>query len=151
MALRHGRVRSDLAQDHPDHEVCDDGIGSRAMVRTTASRLAAVTGFGEMIGRTVNEVEACDDGNQWEDDACRTNCRHARCSDGVRTDIAFGAPGFEECDDGSQVATDACTDDCGSALQRQLRQGDLAPARQGTKPAMTETPTTARMQRGLCL
>ena len=24
-ALRHGRVRSDLAQDHPDHEVCDDG------------------------------------------------------------------------------------------------------------------------------
>ena len=49
-------------------------------------------------------VEACDDGNQADDDACRTNCELARCGDGIRrADRAEGEPGFEACDDGNRV------------------------------------------------
>ena len=52
--------------------------------------------------------EECDDGLENDDempDACRTNCRAARCGDGV-TDSD------DECDDGNGEDEDFCSNDC---------------------------------------
>ncbi len=49
--------------------------------------------------------EACDDGNEINDDACSNACELPTCGDGIRQ-------GDEECDDGNSIATDACTDLC---------------------------------------
>jgi cysteine-rich repeat protein len=49
--------------------------------------------------------EACDDGNDTNDDACTNACEEPRCGDGV---LQLG----EECDDGNDVETDACLSGC---------------------------------------
>jgi len=49
--------------------------------------------------------EACDDGNQVDNDACTNACELAKCGDGI------AGPG-ESCDDGNQVNTDGCTNVC---------------------------------------
>lgn len=51
--------------------------------------------------------EACDDGNNIEDDACKSNCTAAECGDGV-VQRAAG----ENCDDGNVVNGDECPADC---------------------------------------
>ena len=56
-------------------------------------------------------VEACDDGNGAQTDACLATLA-ARCGDGVMC-IA----GVEACDDGNQVQTDGCLNDCVAALR----------------------------------
>ncbi|MCB9570081.1 MAG: DUF4215 domain-containing protein [Myxococcales bacterium] len=64
-------------------------------------RVAAVCGDG-----IVQEgVEACDDGNDDDLDACSNACALASCGDGVTQQD-------EECDDGNDVDTDACTNAC---------------------------------------
>ena len=45
-------------------------------------------------------LEACDDGNQNDTDACRNNCELARCA-------TASYAGVEGCDDGNEVDTDA--------------------------------------------
>ena len=58
-------------------------------------------------------VEDCDDANQVDTDACRTDCTVAACGDGVRrTDIVIGQPNYEACDDGNQVDDDNCSNTC---------------------------------------
>ena len=53
--------------------------------------------------------EACDDGNDEDRDACRSNCIIAECGDGVlRNDLEANQAGFEACDDGNGVNTDGC-------------------------------------------
>jgi cysteine-rich repeat protein len=76
--------------------------------------------------------EACDDGNEADDDACLGNCVAARCGDRiVRLDVGAGSadpcgdddgcqggevcttglcrpPGFEACEDGNRRTNDAC-------------------------------------------
>ena len=71
-----------------------------------------------MIGRTVNGVmKPAMTGISGRMTPAAPTVGAPAAGDGVlRTDIAFGAPGFEECDDGNQVATDACTDECWRAL-----------------------------------
>jgi cysteine-rich repeat protein len=54
-------------------------------------------------------VEACDDGNQEQTDACLNNCTAAACGDG------HTQAGVEACDDGNQAQTDACLNDCAAA------------------------------------
>ncbi len=54
--------------------------------------------------------EACDDGNQMDDDACRNTCVAAACGDGVVQ------AGVEACDDGNQVDTDSCRATCVAAI-----------------------------------
>jgi len=54
-------------------------------------------------------VEACDDGNEVDTDACRNLCESARCGDGVVQE------GVEACDDGNQTDTDGCTNACAEA------------------------------------
>ena len=60
--------------------------------------------------------EACDDGNDEERDACRSNCIIAECGDGIlRNDLEANQAGFEACDDGNGVNTDSCLNDCREA------------------------------------
>jgi cysteine-rich repeat protein len=64
----------------------------------------------------VQQIEACDDGNDVDDDACRNACQLPTCGDGVRrTDLAEGDEGFEACDDGNDAEDDACLGDCAAA------------------------------------
>ena len=53
-------------------------------------------------------VEACDDGNQNDEDTCRNDCSLPQCGDGI---VQLG----EECDDGNGVDTDARTSLCQAA------------------------------------
>lgn len=72
----------------------------------------------------VEEGEACDDGNDEDDDDCPTSCQPARCGDG------FVQAGVEPCDDGNDDETDDCTADCVSTscgdglVQEDLEQCD---------------------------
>ncbi len=57
--------------------------------------------------------EACDDGNQADDDACRNSCQVAVCGDGVvRRDLSPRDDGYEICDDGNDDSADSCTNAC---------------------------------------
>ncbi|HJL23364.1 MAG TPA: hypothetical protein RMH80_14120, partial [Polyangiaceae bacterium LLY-WYZ-15_(1-7)] len=87
---------------------------------------------------TIDEGEACDDGDANDDaapDACRTDCTAPRCGDGV-VDAA------EQCDTGparSDLLADACRSDCrlprcgdaivdtGEACDQGLMNSDYAP------------------------
>lgn len=51
--------------------------------------------------------EECDDGNDDDTDACRNDCKRARCGDGVVW------KGVETCDDGNTKDGDACKHHCG--------------------------------------
>ena len=53
--------------------------------------------------------EACDDGNDADDDACLSTCELATCGDGVVW------AGVEACDDGNLVDHDACLATCAPA------------------------------------
>lgn len=50
--------------------------------------------------------EQCDDGNFDDDDECLSDCRKAKCGDGI---VHIGA---EDCDDANDDDTDGCTSDC---------------------------------------
>jgi cysteine-rich repeat protein len=56
----------------------------------------------------VDPGEACDDGNDVDDDACSNDCSLASCGDGA---VDMG----EDCDDGNDDNTDACLVNCLSA------------------------------------
>ncbi|UQA56276.1 DUF4215 domain-containing protein [Polyangium aurulentum] len=51
--------------------------------------------------------EACDDGNEVNDDLCSNDCKVAACGDGVLQPAAG-----EECEDGNLDSTDACNELC---------------------------------------
>ena len=67
--------------------------------------MAATCGDG--IVRT--GVEACDDGNSDNSDACLNSCVAATCGDGIVQ------TGVEACDDGNSVNSDACLNTCVAA------------------------------------
>ena len=50
--------------------------------------------------------EACDDGNDDDEDECRNNCTRSSCGDGELHE------GLEECDDGNRIDNDECTNNC---------------------------------------
>ncbi len=63
-----------------------------------------------ICGNGIPEVaEACDDGNDSNNDACLSDCSAASCGDGQLHD------GVEACDDGNGSNTDACLNDCSAA------------------------------------
>ena len=75
-----------------------------AHTRRTAS------GRGALLSDVVMasyDGEECDDGNQVDTDQCTTECRPARCRDGL-VQAVLG----EECDDGNLSDTDACISNC---------------------------------------
>jgi cysteine-rich repeat protein len=72
---------------------------------TGSSGAAAVCGDG-----VVDDGEACDDGNDADDDDCLAACVAAACGDGVvRT-------GVEQCDDGNLEEGDGCSATCTIAV-----------------------------------
>ncbi len=77
--------------------VCEDGL---------CGGVAAECGDGVLGG-----TEACDDGNDDDEDACTTACERARCGDG------FVEAGVETCDDGNTVGGDDCGPSCGRGVQ----------------------------------
>lgn len=54
----------------------------------------------------VDMGEQCDDGNQKNRDACKNDCTHNVCGDGVVRQ------GVEQCDDGNDNDNDGCRNDC---------------------------------------
>ena len=84
------------------------------MMRTTTTIALALVIFAAACGEdppvcgdgVVNGKEACDDGNNRDNDACRNDCTAAACGDGVV------AAGVEECDDQDFDDTDHCLTTC---------------------------------------
>lgn len=72
--------------------------------------------FEQRCGNGVVEAiggEACDDGNDHDDDSCTNQCQEATCGDGIqRHDLDDDHPLREDCDDGNEVNGDDCTSDC---------------------------------------
>ena len=61
------------------------------------------------------DFEACDDGNEVDEDGC-IDCVPAQCGDGItRGDLEPDAEGYEACDDANDEEDDACLDDCVAA------------------------------------
>src|SRR5262249_39679576 len=84
--------------------VWTDGDAVLANVVSLCTPGVAVCGDGVVVP----QCEECDDGAANSDtrpDACRTDCRRARCGDGARDT-------GEECDDGNTVDGDCCTAAC---------------------------------------
>lgn len=84
------------------------GTGTGTTSSGTSTTAPPNTDDGTLPGTCGNGIldpgEACDDMNRIDTDACRNDCRTARCGDGVRWE------GVEDCDDGDGSAT--CTPEC---------------------------------------
>ena len=72
---------------------------------TTGGSTGSTTAAGACGDGVVDPGEACDDGNQIDDDGCRNDCTAPTCGDGIVD------PG-ESCDDGNQIDADACPNTC---------------------------------------
>jgi cysteine-rich repeat protein len=92
----------------------EDGSGFDACVPCDGSNLDPTEGAGAGPATSKAECgngkeeagEQCDDGNLDDHDACLSDCRIAKCGDGMtRT-------GVEECDDGNDDDADGCTSQC---------------------------------------
>ncbi|MEZ4383336.1 MAG: DUF4215 domain-containing protein [Nannocystaceae bacterium] len=87
-------------------EDCDDGEGNHAADGNAGCSLgcAPLPYCGDGVVQDALG-EACDDGNDVDDDACPNDCHATTCGDGV---VQAG----EECDDGNQDDADSCTNAC---------------------------------------
>ena len=93
-----GVVRNDLAPDHEDFEICDDGNRDET---DDCYDDCTPRGCGDGI---LAGGEVCDDGNEDSNDGCPASCRPARCGDGyVRTDVGELDLRYEQCDDGNDA------------------------------------------------
>ena len=79
---------------------CPEGNLCEADLEMEASCKAPRCGDGVVQGS-----EACDDGNDIDDDACRNDCSLPRCGDGI---VQSG----EVCDDGNSNDMDQCNNQC---------------------------------------
>jgi cysteine-rich repeat protein len=81
----------------------------------------------------VNEGEACDDGNDDDQDACTNTCETARCGDGiVRQDLDPTQAEGEECDDADDIDSNQCTNQCQfAACGDGILREDLDPRDEG--------------------
>lgn len=62
---------------------------------------------------TLDDGEACDDGNLVAGDGCTAACFEAACGDSIlREGLSAGQVGFEACDDGNAIDADDCTNAC---------------------------------------
>lgn len=89
------------------HSACDAGqrcIGGVCLEARTSC-----------LDGVVDEGEACDDGNEIDNDACRNDCELPVCGDAVvRADILdVNATGYESCDDGDTLDSgNGCSATC---------------------------------------
>jgi cysteine-rich repeat protein len=116
------------ADDHEQHDLDDPGnhdeqhdlddssdhdeqhpstVGPTTTSTTTTISTTTTTGGTAVCGNGVREgAEQCDDGNEFNTDACTNACMNARCGDG------FTFQGVEQCDDGNAVDNDFCRNNC---------------------------------------
>ncbi|MEZ4451240.1 MAG: DUF4215 domain-containing protein [Nannocystaceae bacterium] len=88
-------------------EACDDGDANKSEADGQGGcsiYCVVLAACGD--GVVQSKFEACDDGNQDDNDACTNACTKAKCGDGIVQ------AGVEECDDGNTEDTDACTGAC---------------------------------------
>jgi cysteine-rich repeat protein len=93
--------------------ICGDGIVGNTPGETCDPPGSAVGSPGETCrndctycgDNVVNSGEACDDGNEINNDSCRNDCTLPDCGDGI---VDAG----EECDDGNTNNNDGCRNDC---------------------------------------
>jgi cysteine-rich repeat protein len=82
---------------------CDGNLGQASTCRID---IFVTCGNGVVDG-----IEACDDGNDNDNDACRNNCQRTLCGDGV-IQVPNSNGVTERCDDGNNVNTDDCLNTC---------------------------------------
>jgi cysteine-rich repeat protein len=92
-------------------EGCDDGNtrGCDGCSPSCTPEAGVVCGDGTPSRACGEECDAGPGNNDVTPDACRTDCRQARCGDGA-------LDGGEECDDGNGSPCDGCTFDCRTEL-----------------------------------
>jgi len=64
---------------------------------------------------TIEGSERCDDGNDDDTDACKSNCTWNTCGDGIQLMTPYSFNGqdiFEHCDDGNLLEDDGCPSSC---------------------------------------
>ncbi len=96
-----------------------NGTNAFANVVTLCAPNSAVCGDGVHVVT----CEACDDGaanSDTQPDACRTDCRRARCGDGV---LDAG----DACDDGNTVSCDGCSAACTVEIGSMCGDGVVSP------------------------
>jgi cysteine-rich repeat protein len=87
-------------------EACDDRENVQD-VRNNGNLCLNTCQFNSCGDGYVNAgIEACDDGNDIDNDACRNRCGDPSCGDGVFS------PEREECDDNNAVLSDDCLPSC---------------------------------------
>jgi cysteine-rich repeat protein len=100
-----GVLRIDTSPGEAGFEACEPQLGS-----STCSLRCSFDRCGDGVK---DPGEECDDGNDDEQDICRTNCVNALCGDGIiRLDKQPGEPGYESCDDQNENQEDGCTTAC---------------------------------------
>ncbi len=80
----------------------DDDAPTSGTVETSTGNSSSGCGDG-----VLDEGEACDDGNDINDDECTNNCTLPECGDGILQEAEE-----ESCDDGNVDDTDMCTVEC---------------------------------------
>lgn len=80
-----------------------EGVTTTEVVTSSSTEPETLCGNG-----IVEDGEECDDGNNVDEDDCRSTCISAICGDGVV------GPG-EQCDDGNMFESDSCTNVCANA------------------------------------
>ncbi len=98
-----GILRTDLADGDEGFEQCDQGEANSDDESNVCRMNCQSPSCGD---GTMDEGEACDDGNQIQTDDCLSNCVVASCGDDVVR------AGVEACDDGNRVDQDACRNTC---------------------------------------
>ncbi|MGB1014195.1 MAG: DUF4215 domain-containing protein [Nannocystaceae bacterium] len=91
-------------------EICDEGQANTDIPygQGCSNECQPLPRCGD--GTVDGAYEACDDGNDSNEDACTNTCAHAVCGDG------FVEVGVEACDDGNSDETDACLSTCQVAV-----------------------------------
>ena len=87
-------------------EACDTGSASDGDCTNASPTAAALTCQASVCGDGFKDTdEACDDGDDDNNDGCTNACTVATCGDGY---VQSG----EACDDGDSASGDGCTSDC---------------------------------------
>jgi cysteine-rich repeat protein len=93
--------------------LAEDGYECQGVVGTQSSCIIDI--FTTCGNGVVDGIEACDDGNDKNNDACTNGCKRTLCGDGV-VQVPNSNGVTEFCDDGNNVNEDNCLNTCQSTF-----------------------------------